>query len=73
MNPKIRELIQRHERIQNLYQIGPVQRAEVEAFVEEIVQECITVIEAAKPGVDQLPPEVALTMAANNVRAYFGL
>jgi hypothetical protein len=37
----VRELAMQNERIANLYTIGPVQRAEVEQFVEAIVQRCI--------------------------------
>lgn len=40
MNERIKELAEQHERIWNLYTIGPVQRAEVEGFVEAIVREC---------------------------------
>jgi hypothetical protein len=45
----------------------------IHSFSELIIQECCEVINAAKPGVDQLPPEVALDMAAKNVKAYFGV
>lgn len=41
MNDAIKQIIARHERIQNLYQIGPVHRAGVEEFIEDIVNECI--------------------------------
>ncbi len=37
----VRELAMQNERIANLYTIGPVQRAEVEQFVEAIVMRCI--------------------------------
>lgn len=40
MNERIKELVMQNERIWYLYKIGPVQRAEVEQFVESIVQEC---------------------------------
>jgi hypothetical protein len=46
---------------------------DLEKFAELLIQECCEVINAAKPGVDQLPPEVALDMAAKNVKAYFGV
>jgi hypothetical protein len=42
MNKRIRELAKQNERIWNLYTIGPVQRAEVEQFVEAIVEETLT-------------------------------
>jgi len=41
-------------------------------FAELIVKECVTVILAAKPGVVQVPAEVALDMTAKNIKAYFG-
>ena len=41
MNERVRSLAMQNERIWNLYTIGPVQRAEVEQFVEAIIQECI--------------------------------
>jgi len=42
----IRQLVEQNERIANLYNIGPVQRAEVEQFVEAIVKEAIEKIES---------------------------
>ena len=42
-NALIHELAQQNERIANLYNIGPVQRAEVTQFVEAIVMRCIQV------------------------------
>jgi len=42
-------------------------------FAELIVRECCEVINAAKPGVVQVPAEVALDMTAKNVKAYFGV
>jgi hypothetical protein len=42
MNERIRELAKQNERIWNLYTIGPVQRAEVEQFVEAIVEATLT-------------------------------
>lgn len=40
-------------------------------FAELIVSKCVEVIDAAKVGYDQVPAEVALDMAAKNVKAYF--
>ena len=37
----VRELALQNERIANLYNIGPVQRAEVTQFVEAVVMRCI--------------------------------
>ena len=42
MNNLVQSLAMQNERIWNLYQIGPVQRAEVQQFVEAIVRECGT-------------------------------
>jgi hypothetical protein len=42
MNERIRALAKQNERIWNLYTIGPVQRAEVEQFVEAIVEATLT-------------------------------
>ena len=44
-----------------------------EKFAELIVRECCEVINAAKPGVVQVPAEVALDMATKNVKSYFGV
>jgi hypothetical protein len=41
MNNYIKNLVEKHERILNLYSIGPVQRAEVEDFAEDIARQCI--------------------------------
>lgn len=43
-NVNITRLAKANERIHNLYTIGPVQRAEVEAFVHAIIEESITVM-----------------------------
>lgn len=45
MNGRIKEMIDHHERINNLYIIGPVQRAEVEDFVEAIIKECVNLFD----------------------------
>lgn len=42
MNERIKQLAKQNERIWNLYTIGPVQRAEVEQFVEAIVEATLT-------------------------------
>ena len=42
-------------------------------FAELIVRDCCEVINAAKPGVVQVPAEVALDMATKNVKSYFGV
>lgn len=42
-------------------------------FAELILGECCEVINAAKPGVNQVPAEVALDMTAKNIKAYFGV
>lgn len=44
-----------------------------EKFSELIVLRCVDVINAAKPGVNQIPAEVALDIAAKNVKSYFGV
>jgi hypothetical protein len=41
----IKSLAMQNERIFNLYTIGPVQRAEVEQFVEAIVMQCLNICE----------------------------
>jgi hypothetical protein len=40
-------------------------------FAKTIVQECCEVINAAKPGVVQVPAEVALDMTSKNIKARF--
>ena len=50
MNNLVRSLAMQNERIWNLYQIGPVQRAEVQQFVEAIVRECANWIETTDAG-----------------------
>ena len=65
MNDKINQMIQQNERIWNLYQIGPVQKAEVEQFMESIVDECVDWI---TDHVGFVPPEATLSL-----KKYFGL
>ena len=56
-NALVYELAQQNERIANLYNIGPVQRAEVTQFVEAIVMRCIQV------AMDADDPVLAVEMA----------
>lgn len=44
----IEHLAKNNERIWNLYQIGPVQRAEIESFALDIVQECIRLVQPSQ-------------------------
>lgn len=48
----VKQFVMQNERIANLYNIGPVQRAEVEQFVEAIVRECAGVVKNLSPGYD---------------------
>lgn len=45
MNERIKELVTKVDRIKDLYDVGPVQRAAIEDFVELIVKKCIDKIE----------------------------
>lgn len=63
MNERIRHLIEQHERINNLYIIGPVQKAEVEDFVEAIVRECVALAEEAQ----------ADFYIVHNIKSHFGI
>jgi hypothetical protein len=73
MNERIFELLNRASDATSISSSGPNQVSFAEKFAEMLIQECCEVINAAKPGVDQLPPEVALDMATKNVKAYFGV
>lgn len=48
-------------------------RDHARVFAELLVRECVAVILAAKPGVVQVPAEVALDQTAKNVKTYFGV
>jgi hypothetical protein len=37
MNQQILDIVRQNERIRNLYEIGPVQQAEVEQFAEDLL------------------------------------
>ena len=50
-----------------------VTRLDMEEFAKLLIRECVEVINAAKPGVNQLPAEVALDIVSKNVKAYFGI
>lgn len=47
MNDPLRDLVDQNERIKNLYDIGPVQRAEVSQFAEAIIEKCIALMQAS--------------------------
>lgn len=40
MNERIRLLAKGNERVQNFFETGPVQRAAIEDFAEQVVREC---------------------------------
>lgn len=63
----VKQLAMQNERIANLYNIGPVQRAEVEQFVEAIVRECMTICEDVTERND---PAVA---CYHSIKSHFGV
>jgi len=46
---------------------------EVQKFAELIVIECVKVCEAAKPGVEQVPADIAINIVIKNLKDYFGV
>ena len=44
MNERIKELAEQVDRIKDMYNVGPVQRAAIEDFAQLIVEECRTVM-----------------------------
>lgn len=74
MNERIRQLAEQHERIWNLYTIGPVQRTEVEGFVEAIVRECADVCMEMAAKCAGLPGDGALARdCADWIKKDFGV
>ena len=43
MNDRIEELVNKVDRMKDMYEVGPVQRAAIEDFVDLIVLECCEV------------------------------
>ena len=75
MNERIRELEKQATEIVRcgLNGTSTAESFNRKKFAELIVRECCEVINAAKPGVVQVPAEVALDMATKNVKSYFGV
>ena len=80
MNERIKELAMQNERIWNLYTIGPVQRAEVEDFVEAIVRECINCNKPlikyyidAHPEQEQTLLLASISDYASEIKKHFGI
>ena len=76
----IKQLAMQNERIGNLYSIGPVQRAEVEQFVESIVAECIGVVnKIVPPGYTDYPDyrdqieQAFRRECATDIKKHFGV
>lgn len=42
-----------------------------EVYGMEVLNECLRVLEAGKPGVNQVPGEVAIDQMIKNIKAYF--
>ncbi len=75
MNERIRELEKQATEIVRcgLNGTSTTESFNRKKFAELIVRECCEVINAAKPGVVQVPAEVTLDMATKNVKSYFGV
>jgi hypothetical protein len=43
MNERMKDLVARIDRIKDMYDVGPVQRAAIEDFAELIIRECCEV------------------------------
>lgn len=46
-NRKVKELVEPYELVKNLYDVGPIQKAMLEDFVEDVVEAAALVIENA--------------------------
>ena len=64
----VKQLANQNERIANLYNIGPVQRAEVEQFVEAIAYECIDLALGSSHREDDMG-----AIIANKIKKHFGV
>jgi hypothetical protein len=69
MNERIRALARQNERINNLCEIGPVQRAEVEQFVEAIILESCDVLRKWKREPFPFDEDVAVRL----LKEHFGV
>lgn len=69
MNERIRALTRQNERINNLCEIGPVQRAEVEQFVEAIIMESCDVLRKWKGEPFPFDEDVAVRL----LKEHFGV
>lgn len=55
MKKELLDAIQASDRIRNMYEIGPVQKAEVEMFIADIIELCAGIVETA--AMHDLPKE----------------
>jgi hypothetical protein len=67
----VKQLADQNERIANLYNIGPVQRAEVTQFVEAIVRECISIAQDRAAFDWALPNDV--NHIIDEIKEHFGV
>jgi hypothetical protein len=69
MNERIKELAEQVDRIKDMYNVGPVQRAAIEDFAELIVRECMSVC------IDDIadPRDTTELKCAKKIKEHFGV
>jgi hypothetical protein len=68
MNERIKELVCRVERIKDLYEVGPVQRAAIEDFVGLIAQDCARLCEEVAKDADCIAKSEFVTDAGRQLQ-----
>ena len=67
MNERIKELVCRVERIKDMYDVGPVQRAAIEDFVGLIAQDCARLCEEVAKDADCIAKSEFVTDAGRQL------
>lgn len=81
MNQHILDIVNQNERIRNLYEIGPVQKAEIEQFAEDLLIVARNIVLNGLYDEEEFNPidewhrghNQALTNAAEGLKNYFDL
>jgi hypothetical protein len=73
MNKQTQLLVDKVDRIKDMYQVGPAQQAAIEDFAQLIVKECVGVVEGGSFLHDQAPTAVFARECSRAIKQHFGV
>jgi len=72
MNERIKELLMKVPRLNDMYEVGPVQQAAIEDFAKLIILECTGVVEGGNFLHEQAPTAIFARECSSTIKRHFG-